>query len=264
MVSHRDAAGLWHARGGIRFPIRAAYPQAALRDGAAHVLAIGDIVEPNAEWRALKKEVTGSEWDYVFRRLFYAFTPDLEERPFGSPLEVDSVEATGGHIQNLDLYVDERGDAQLLYLKRPHVHTFLRDRFFPGEPMTASLEYAVVRRGEVVSRRTLARHPASLETLDPAYARFHVLPRDRMLVVAAGQLAGPDDAVRFVNVLLDPNREGGEPLCVLPLSEPFRLFFTASPRSGSVPSAVVDLFGIGGDASLLRHAALRIREPGRE
>ncbi|HUF61206.1 MAG TPA: hypothetical protein VMN36_03955 [Verrucomicrobiales bacterium] len=262
MVSHRDASGIWHARDGIRFPIRAAYPQAALRDGAAHVLAIGDIVEPNAEWRALKKEVTGSEWDYVFRRLFYAFTPDLAEHPFGSPLEVDSVEATGGHILNLDLYIDGRGEAHVLYLKRPHVHAFLRDRFFPGEPMTASLEYAVVRAGEIVARRTLGRHPPVAGMLDPVYARFHVLPGERLLVVAAGHLAGPDGAVRFVNVLLDPSRERGEPLCVLPLTEPFRLFFTASPRSGSPPSAVLDLFGTGSDGALLRHAALRILEPG--
>ena len=43
-----------------RLPIRACYPQVALRDRAAHVLAIGDIVEPNEAWRAHKKEATGS------------------------------------------------------------------------------------------------------------------------------------------------------------------------------------------------------------
>jgi len=66
-VSHRTSDGQWHARGKIEFPIRAAYPQLALRDGAAHVLAIGDIVEPNPQWRELKRKHLKREWDYVFR-----------------------------------------------------------------------------------------------------------------------------------------------------------------------------------------------------
>ena len=48
----------------IRFPICACYPQVAVRDGAAHVLAIGDVVEPVAAWRDYKKEKSGSAWDY--------------------------------------------------------------------------------------------------------------------------------------------------------------------------------------------------------
>ena len=38
-LSHRDRDGKWNARGTIGFPIRGAYPQVALRNGAAHVLA---------------------------------------------------------------------------------------------------------------------------------------------------------------------------------------------------------------------------------
>lgn len=48
-VAYRDRQGKWHARGKITFPIRACYPQVALRDGSAHVVAIGDIVEPVGE-----------------------------------------------------------------------------------------------------------------------------------------------------------------------------------------------------------------------
>ncbi|MBN2270894.1 MAG: hypothetical protein JXN61_09790, partial [Sedimentisphaerales bacterium] len=40
-VSYRDAAGKWHEKGKIKFPIRSCYPQVALRAGAAHVMAIG-------------------------------------------------------------------------------------------------------------------------------------------------------------------------------------------------------------------------------
>lgn len=70
-ISFYDGKGVWRAKATIRFPIRACYPQVALHDGAAHVLAIGDIVEPVEEWRTLKFGRLKREWDYVFRRLFY-------------------------------------------------------------------------------------------------------------------------------------------------------------------------------------------------
>jgi len=71
------ADGTFPRMGTISFPIRACYPQVALHDRAARVMAIGDIVEPNRVWQAFKKQKTGREWDYVFRRLFYTGTPDI-------------------------------------------------------------------------------------------------------------------------------------------------------------------------------------------
>jgi len=53
-VSYRDSKGRWHQKGTITFPIRSCYPQVALRNGSAHVMAIGDIVEPVEEWQKLK------------------------------------------------------------------------------------------------------------------------------------------------------------------------------------------------------------------
>jgi hypothetical protein len=64
-------------------------------------MAIGDIVEPNRVWQAFKKQKTGREWDYVFRRLFYTGTPDIGRTDFAAPVEIDSVDVTGGHITNL-------------------------------------------------------------------------------------------------------------------------------------------------------------------
>jgi hypothetical protein len=45
-ASFADSAQQWHDVGTIRFPIKACYPEVLLRNRAAHVLAIGDIVEP--------------------------------------------------------------------------------------------------------------------------------------------------------------------------------------------------------------------------
>ena len=135
LVSYCDSKGKWHARGKITFPIRSCYPQVALRSRAAHVMAIGDIVEPVKEWRELKFEKLNRAWDYVFRRLFYSWTPNITNTDFAVPIEIDSVEKTGGHISNFDLYIDPAGAAHLLYLKRPHQYAFIRDKYFPGRPV---------------------------------------------------------------------------------------------------------------------------------
>ncbi|MCZ6681380.1 MAG: hypothetical protein O7E52_29550, partial [Candidatus Poribacteria bacterium] len=148
--SYRDASGTWARHGQIRFPIRSCYPQVALRAQVAHILAIGDIVEPNSEWRAYKHEKTGRDWDYVFRRLFYTWTPDITRSDFASPTELENLDATGGYIRNLDLWIDPNGAAHLLYLKQPVQSALMRDEFFPGVPLTTSLEYCVLRDGAVI------------------------------------------------------------------------------------------------------------------
>jgi hypothetical protein len=253
-ISHRDSRGIWHARGEIEFPIRAAYPQAALRDGAAHVLAIGDIQEPVPEWCELKAAHLKRQWDYVFRRLFYTYSPDLEGEPFIAPLEIDTVDDTAGHITNLDLHVDANGTAHLLYLKQKHVHAFLRDKYFPGESLSKELAYVVIRSGSVEMRRTLCK-PTAEGGFEPSYARFHVGPQERIYVVAAGPNA-TEAGTSFENRLF-PVDDAAD-FSKLPLEHPFRTFFTSSPRGGSHPSSELDLFGTAEDSPNLRYSHVRL------
>ncbi|MBP7937442.1 MAG: hypothetical protein KA354_22595 [Phycisphaerae bacterium] len=263
-VSHRDRKGAWHARGTIRFPIRSCYPQVALRGGAAHVLAIGDIVEPNEEWRRLKLEKTGSKWDYVFRRLFYAFTPDLSAEPFSEPIEVDSVEKTAGHMTNLDLHVDSVGAAHLLYLKRPHQYAFLRDKYFPGQPMVNLLEYVIIRDGKVALRRTLAGAHSDGGGADPLYARFHVVSDQRLGVIVAGTGTGVGGRPVFAN-WWGPigSGDGAVELVQVEMRAPMRSYFTATPRGGSRPSRILDLFGTADDSLQFRYARVVVGDEGR-
>lgn len=255
-VSHRDGQGAWHARGKIAFPIRAAYPQVALRAGAAHVMAIGDIREPVPEWRELKRRELKREWDYVFRRLFYTNTLDLEREPFSTPLEVDTVEKSAGQISNLDLHVDAQGTAHLLYLKRPHVHAFLRDKYFPGEPFSRQLEYVTIRNGQIDQRRTLCQTPDNSEGFEPTYGRFHVGPLEKLYVIAAGTQTTPDAGAAFVNRIFPV--DAPDDVTSLSLNHAFHTFFTNTPRGGSLPSDDLDLFGIADDAPNLRYAHVRL------
>jgi hypothetical protein len=252
-VSHRDSKGKWHQRGKIEFPIRSCYPQVALRDGSAHVMAIGDIVEPVEEWQKLKFEKLKRKWDYVFRRLFYTYTGDIRAVGFRPPIEIDTVEQTGGHISNLDLYVDKAGAAHLLYLKRPHQYEFIRDKYFPGQAMTARLEYVVVKGGKVISKQTLAETPQG-----PSFGRFHVGSAGRLYVIAAGASMDKEQGT-FGNYLARIGAGGGRPRFTrIGLEHPFRSFFTNTPRGGSKPSDVLDLFGIADDSPNLRYARIRV------
>lgn len=260
-VSFRDGEGKWRACGKIEFPIRSCYPQVALRNRAAHVMAIGDIVEPRQEWRQYKSEKTGSKWDYVFRRLFYTYTPDIAGRQFVPPAEIETVEDTCGHISNLDLHIDKAGAAHVLYLKRPYQSELIRDRFFPGKPMTAHLEYMILKEGKVQSKATLVETPAGGKPgLSPSYGRFHVLPGDELCVVVAGTMTDEAGKRTFSNYVGRVRGLTDKPAFVqMPLRNPFSMFFTNTPRGGSEPSEILDLFGTASDSLNLRYARIRLQ-----
>jgi len=257
-VSYRDSLGRWHQKGTITFPIRSCYPQVALRDGSAHVMAIGDIVEPVAEWQKLKFEKLKRKWDYVFRRLFYTYTDDIQSTGFCTPIEIDTVEDTCGHISNLDLHVDRMGAAHLLYLKRPHQYGFIRDKYFAGQAMTVHLEYVVVKDGNIISSRTLAQTPSDATGIEPSYGRFHISAAGELYVVVAG--AGIEKGQRvFGNYIGRIGTNDEKPTFErIELKHPFHNFFTNTPRGGSPPSDVIDLFGIADDSPNLRYARIRI------
>jgi len=258
-VSYYDGKAVWQPKGTIRFPIRACYPQVALRNGAAHVLAIGDIVEPVEEWKAMKYERLKNTWDYVFRRLFYTYAPDIRQAGFRPPIEIDTVEQTCGDIRNLDLYVDGAGVAHLLYLKRPFQYDFIRDKYFPGKPLGISLEYTAVKGGQISSRSTLAAVMEGGSGLEPGYARFHVDAGGTLSVILAGTSieAGKRTFGNFVGrVRADRSMPTFHHI---DLKHPFHTFFTNTVRGGSTPSDTIDLFGTADDAPNLRYARLRIQ-----
>jgi len=258
-VSCCDGKGAWQAKGTIRFPVRSCYPQVALRNGAAHVLAIGDIVEPIEEWKTLKYERLKREWDYVFRRLFYACAPDIRHAGFSAPIEIDTVEETCGHISNLDLHIDRDGTAHLLYIKRPFQYVFIRDKYFPGRTIQVSLEHVVVKDGQICSRNTLTQITEGGDGLEPGYARFHVDAGGRLYVVLAGT-APEGDRRRFANFVGRVGADGGPPTFQrIDMKHPFRTFFTNTVRGGSLPSDTIDLFGVADDDPNLRYARLRLQ-----
>ncbi len=243
--AYLDRRGRWANRGIIRYPIRGCYEEVALVNGACHVLAIGDVQEPIEAWRKWKFEKSGGRtWDYVFRRLFYVWNATIATNQFAQPLEVDNLDATAGAINNLDLWVDRQGAAHLLYRKTTVANPAMRDRFFPGKPITTSLEYCVVRRNQVVSRHTLVNGGEGAGAEMPGWARFHATPEGRLLVIYHATGADAQGNRLNENRLLEILPEGGVtgPLKV-GLKHPFTSFMTATERGGSTPSRLLDLLG---------------------
>lgn len=254
--SYRDRRGQWAKNGRLVFPmgndyetpepIRLCYPVVALRNRAAHVLAISDIIEPVKAWREYKLEIhKGAKWDYDFRRLFYTWTPDIAKTPFAPWGEVASREKTAGHVYPLDLWLDREGAAHILWKEMSVWDRRMRDKFFPGTPITTSLQYGVVRKGQLVLCTTLALGGEGQSPLIPGYARLHATPDGRLFVFYYCNGTDAQGKAVSENRLMEvfPDGHHGEPVKV-PLERPFTVFMTATERAGSPPSNAIELLGV--------------------
>ncbi len=251
--SFRDGTDTWSASGQLRWPVesrydtpqpvRVCYPNIALQDHAVFFCGVTDIIEPNLEWRAFKKKLTGREWDYDFRRLFFTWSPDITRQDFRPWIEIASREATCGWISPGDLWVAPDHSVHLLWTERA-IDERLRDRFFPDARQNHQLNYAVIRNGQVDLRRTLIEAREGEAGVIASAPRFHITASNRLYVVYYLSGIRADGTTVSENRLFEV-RANGEPgpSTLIPFAEAFTSFFTATPRAGSRPSDTLDLLG---------------------
>ncbi|MCC7377699.1 MAG: hypothetical protein IT581_23760 [Verrucomicrobiales bacterium] len=260
----RDPSGNWSAQGQLRWPwgvdyakpqpIRICYPTAALKGKSVHFFGVSDITEPNPAWREYKRQLTGREWDYDFRRLYYTWTPDVTREPFADWVEVASREATCGWMSPCDLWVDSPDTVQLLWKERA-LDERLREKFFPQARQSQSLVWARVKQGRVIQRRILMESREDAPGPVVNAARFHGTPDGRLFVVrhVSGDGGGANELVELGT--------DGNTLSVtrLTFAKPFTQFFTASTRAGSSRSGWVDLLGVqAGAENAIGYARVRL------
>jgi hypothetical protein len=266
-----DREGRWSAQGQLPWPwgaeyakpqpIRVCYPNVALKNRQVHFCGVSDIVEPNLTWRAFKKQLTGQEWDYDFRRLFYTWSPDIRTGKFEPWVEVASRERTCGWIMPGDLWVAPNGDVHVLWTERA-LDERLREKFFPGEKQSHSLNHAVIRKGTVLSRRILLAAEEGKSNERPGRGRFHITPENRLFVFYYVQGADASGRAVSENRILEILADGSATDATgVPLIKPFTEFYTATVRAGSPPSRTLELLGVRqGLAATISYARIKIAD----
>ena len=256
--TYRGAWGHWSRRGVYHFPLRGCYQRVALRNRAAYILAVSDIVEPNIAWRDFKKRVTHRDWDFDFRQVYFTWTPDIVTTDFSPTLTLASRDDTAGHTMVQDLWIGDDGDAHVLYSERNIMYTFFRDAYFRDTPLISSLQYCRIRHGQVIDRRIVCSaveditHRVIAE--NPLHSRSG--PWRSAAPVGSAAFHADSDGTLYALYYLsapDPSQSGLHITAILPdtdhrpvridLSEPLQSFVTASERTGTDPGCVIDIFG---------------------
>jgi hypothetical protein len=264
--SFYDHKGEWSAQGQLIWPwgaeydepqpIRVCYPTVQFRNRAVYFCGVSDIVEPYKAWRDYKRQITGREWDFDFRRLFFTWSDDITTGQFHTWIEVSSRDKTCGWIFPSDMWVGPDERVHILWTERA-VDERLREEFFPLERQTFALNYAVIRHGVMLLRRALHVGGEGESCEIPGEGRFQATPDGRLFVF---YYVGGKDAngnTLSENRLLEilPDGTMGTPVTV-PLQQPLSSFFTATERGGSQPSQMLELFGdVGGT---MRYARVKI------
>lgn len=265
----RDDRRAWSAQGrldwpvkeinGRAMPLRVCYVVALVKDRAVHLLGVSDVVEPNEDWRAFKRKLTGKPWDYVFRNLYYTWTPDITAQPFRPWLEVASREATAGRITPGDLWVDRAGAVHAVWEDITLDHR-LRDQFFPGHKQHRGISYALIRDGQISQRSNLLAAEEGLPGPVPHWPRWHATADGRMFMFFYVDGVGQDGKRWSENRLAEVRDGAIAATTSVPLRTPINLYVTASAPAWDAPSDILDLLGTApGAENTVRHIALRIR-----
>jgi len=145
-------------QGKLEFAERSCYQNIAMKGNEAYVFAVRDIHEPIKEWEQYKLEKTGNTWDYDFRAIYLNYSPDIVKEDFHPSVTVCHRDDTCGWTTNADCCYDKNGD-MLLLVSAQNIHfEFMRDKFFPNEPMETVLELYRFSRGELKEKVIIDRN----------------------------------------------------------------------------------------------------------
>ncbi len=264
--SFRDKNGKWSACGKLVWPpadyketlehdvIRVCYPAVQLKNRKVYFLGISDIQEPKKNWREYKYNLTRKKWDYDFRRLFYTWSNDITTGRFEKWVEVASREKTGGRIFPADLWVAPDGSVYVLWYERA-LDERLKEKFFPDERQSESLNFAIIDDGKVVLKKTIII--GGTDEIVPGWGRFQVTEDYRLFVFY--YVHGGDNNIkenRMVEISLKGNHTVSKSVKI-GAQRPLKQFYTATVRAGSAPSSVLDVYGKD-DKNEMRYLQIKI------
>jgi hypothetical protein len=156
--SYFNKDGEWTSNGDIKFPERGCFPMVSLKDKKAWVITVEDIVEPNIRWKEHKSLMTGERWDYVFRKLYFTYNPNVSNEEFKDPIVIANYGENAGSVMPRDLLVDEDDNVHILYIAKNIEKQIIRDKFFPNMPMFTDLVHCKISKDNVKENNVLLRY----------------------------------------------------------------------------------------------------------
>jgi len=266
----RDRSGEWpynrtihwpvDTYNGKEIPLRLCYSNVALKGKKAWFLSTSDIVEPNDSWREYKKELTGREWDYVFRRMFFSYSKNIASEEFQPWIEIANRDATAGKVWHQDLWIDNEDRAHILWTEQA-IDERIRDRFFPDATQYKALNYTVIQQGKIIKTVPLVTYSeGDSDVLTPGEARFHSTPDGRLYVFYYISGKSASGAQVSENRIMEITSDGlpGQ-FQTIPFKSPFMNFQTATERAGCRPSEWIDLIGVReGQANTISYGRIRL------
>lgn len=256
--------------------VRVCYPTAALHDRTVHycgtcsydnwdrVRKVEDLGLGSDLYSPDQPGIKGRQLGNRSRRLLYTWTEKVGENPFHEWLEIDNTFNDGGWLSASDMYLSDDGTVHLLWYRAPMLRS-LRDQRYPDIRRIFRIEYATLRKGEILNRQTLltadgddrilptdvSRQEVSTIHKNTAIKgaphtdpRFHITPDGRLFVVyyVSGRYddGEPCSENRIVQLFNDGTTSKS---ATIPLTHPLTQFFTATPRAGCAPSWNLDMLG---------------------
>lgn len=183
-----------------------------------------------------------ANWGGRFRKIHYAWTPDVADAPFTEWTVVDSTMDNGGTLLLGDSWLDSDGRVHVVWMREP-IHPGLRDQHFPDIERDRHLCYGTLQDGRVLETRVLC---SGGETTGPLWPqgrpRFHITPDHTLYILYSLRGASAETRSQTGNyaVRVEPDGSVSEPVRI-PLERPFTMCFTATPRSGNALTDTADL-----------------------
>lgn len=194
-----------------------------------------------------KTETWGrNNWGWRMRKLHYAWTPDIRNKPFSEWILVDDTMDDGGTVGMGDSWLAPDGRLHLVWQKEP-INPKLRDTYFPDIKRDWRMCYGVLKDGKVLEKRVLLAGGETMGPLHPTgyigHPRFHITPDHTMYVLCNLVGTTPDTKSQTGTYALRIELDGSVSAPVrIPLSRPITgAFFTATPRAGNRLTEAADL-----------------------
>jgi hypothetical protein len=180
------------------------------------------------------------------RKLHYAWTPDIEAKPFSEWVVLDDTMDDGGTVGMGDSWLAPDGRLHVVWTKHP-INPELRDTHFPDIKRDWRMCYGVLKDGKLLDKRMLLAGGETTGPLRPigyiGHPRLHITPDHTMYVLCNLVGATPDTKAQTGTYAMRIESDG----CVtapvrIPLARRIpSTFFTATPRAGNRLTESADL-----------------------